>query len=102
MYGLKANMSQAEMRLLIMNERQVELAMEDHRFWDVRRWKTAPQNQNVTITGLKMTKVGNGYTYEVLPIANTSQHVFFDRMYLFPIHQSQLGSNPNLIQNPGY
>lgn len=102
LYGLKPNMTMDEMRQVIMNERQVELAMEDHRFWDVRRWKTAPQNQNVTITGLKITKTGNNFTYEVLPIANTSQHVFFDRMYLFPIHQSQLGSNPNLIQNPGY
>lgn len=102
LYGLKANMTVDEMRKVIMNERQVELAMEDHRFWDVRRWKTAPQNQNVTITGMKITKTGNSFTYQVLPIPVNPQHVFFDRMYLFPIHQSQLGSNPNLIQNPGY
>ena len=102
LYGLKANMTQTEMRQVIMNERQVELAMEDHRFWDVRRWKTAPANQNVTLTGMKIVKTGTTFTYQVLPIPSNSQHVFFDRMYLFPIHQSQLGANASLIQNPGY
>jgi hypothetical protein len=102
LYGLKANMTVDEMRKVIMNERQVELAVEDHRFWDVRRWKTAPANQNVLIKGMKITKVGSTFKYEILPVAQNAQHVFFDRMYLFPIHQSQLGSNPNLIQNPGY
>lgn len=102
LYGLKANMTQAEMRAIIMNERQVELAMEDHRFWDVRRWKTAPVNQNVTITGMKITKTGSTFNYEILPIPVNPKHVFFERMYLFPIHQSQLGANASLIQNPGY
>ena len=41
LYGLKSGMTQEEMRAIIQNERRIELAFEEHRFWDVRRWKLA-------------------------------------------------------------
>lgn len=102
LYGLKANMTQAEMRDVLYNERRVELAYEDHRFWDVRRWKTAPQNQNVTILAMKITKVGNNYTYEKVPVSANPNHVFLPANYFFPIMQSEISKDPKLIQNPGY
>lgn len=102
LYGLKPDMSQEEMRTLLMNERQVELAYEDHRYWDVRRWKTAPQTMNVDMKAMKITKNGNNYTYEVVPINVNVTHQFKDAYYLFPIMQSEISKNPNLLQNPGY
>jgi hypothetical protein len=108
LYGLKSGMTKEEMRAILMNERQVELAYEDHRYWDVRRWKTAPQNQNVDMKAMKITRTvtnpGNivSYTYQSVPISTNVTHVFKDFMYLFPIMQTELAKNPTFIQNPGY
>jgi hypothetical protein len=43
LYGLKANMSRAEMFKAILDERQVEFAFEGKRFWDLRRWRLLNQ-----------------------------------------------------------
>ncbi|MGV3765135.1 MAG: RagB/SusD family nutrient uptake outer membrane protein [Chitinophagaceae bacterium] len=103
LYGLKPNMTKAEMRAVLQNERMVELAYEDHRYWDVRRWKIAHETQNVTMKAMKVTRVNaTTYTYEVVPINVNAQHVFKDANYLFPIMQTELGKNKNLVQNPGY
>lgn len=107
LYGLKAGMSKDEMRAVIMAERRVELAYEDHRYWDVRRWKTAMDNQNVTIMAMKITKVGSGYTYLKLPVNElaayiNSKHTFVEANYFFPLPQTEISKDPNLIQNPGY
>lgn len=101
-YGLKAGMTKEEMREVLYNERQVELAYEDHRYWDVRRWKIAQQTQNVDMRAMKITKNGNNYTYETVPISANVRHTFRDAYYLFPIMQSEIAKNPNLLQNPGY
>jgi hypothetical protein len=106
LYGLKSGMTKDEMRTVIMNERQVELAYEDHRYWDVRRWKTAQQTQNVDMKAMKITRTVVGstttYTYQTVPINVNVTHVFKDFMYFFPIMQTELAKNPNFIQNPGY
>jgi starch-binding outer membrane protein, SusD/RagB family len=103
LYGVAAGLSKEDMRLVLQNERQVELAYEDHRYWDVRRWKIAQATQNVDIKAMKITKTGTtSYTYEVVPISVNARHQFNDAYYLFPIMQSELAKNPNLIQNPGY
>lgn len=102
LYGLTPGMTKDQMRAALMNERMVELAYEDHRYWDVRRWKTAPTVMNFIMKAMKITRVGSNNTYEVVPVNVNSNHVFRDPFYLFPIMQSELGKNPNLIQNPGY
>ncbi|MEJ5963856.1 RagB/SusD family nutrient uptake outer membrane protein [Pedobacter immunditicola] len=109
-YGIKPNMSKEEMRDLILNERQVEFAFEGHRYYDVRRTKTAMDNQNATMLAMKITKSTTGavkptdtYKYEEVPIAGrTITHVFFEQNYWFPFHQTEMNTNPMLVQNPGY
>lgn len=82
----------------LCNERFVELAFEGHRFWDVRRWKEADKYFK-TITEMKLTKNADGsITYRR---QNVSRQ-WNDKMYLFPIPQSELLKNPNLTQNPGW
>lgn len=80
------------------NERMVELAFEGHRFWDVRRWKEA--NEHFTsVDEMKITKnQDNSYTYT----RKTVDRIWDDKMYLFPIPQTERAKNPNLSQNPGW
>lgn len=75
-------------------ERMVELAFENHRFWDVRRWKkgaeyfktiqTATINSSLMLTRSTITRQWN------------------DKFNFYPIPQSELIKNPNLTQNPGW
>ena len=80
-------------------ERMVELAFEGHRFWDVRRWKEADK-YFVNIEGLQISKTGDNAAYSYATVVNTRQ--WDDKMYLFPIPQSERMKNPNLSQNPGW
>lgn len=100
-FGIKDNMSKAEMRAAIKNERRIELAFEEHRFWDLRRWKDAEQVLNKTLTGMKITKnANNTFSYERVPVGSV---VFFaPKMYLYPIPFSETSKNENLIQNYGW
>lgn len=82
----------------LCNERFVELAFEGHRFWDVRRWKEADKYFK-SITEMKLTKEADG------TITYTRKNVtrqWNDKMYLFPIPQTELLKNPNLTQNAGW
>lgn len=50
---------QDEMRSRIRNERQVELAFEGHRYWDLCRWKIAAEVLNRPVSGVKVTRTGD-------------------------------------------
>jgi hypothetical protein len=87
----------------IRHERRIELALEDHRFWDVRRWKIAETVDNRDIHGVVVTGNGNvTYTYPVI-----EKRVFdTKRNYWLPIPQPEIdkvsGKNPDFKQNPGW
>ncbi|MBN8851598.1 MAG: hypothetical protein BGO55_04785 [Sphingobacteriales bacterium 50-39] len=99
------------------NERAIELHLEDHRFFDLMRWKAAPGNVDIAIRGLTgvtmdWTGVPPGdintlgklsYTYGVIANAEVRQPWVGDYYYLFPIPTSEIKrSNGVLKQNPGY
>jgi len=88
--------STEDLRPRIRNERRIELAFEDHRFWDIRRWKIG--NVVTQINGIKITKTNGVYTYKVEEIL--PKRIWDDKMYLYPIPQSELYKNSNLTQNP--
>ena len=103
-YGLDANLSKDDMRKVIQNERRVELAIEEHRYWDVRRWKIAENVSNKTLHGMKITRVGTTtpavYTYEVVDVRTP---VFTaPKWYLWPIPQGEVNKSLDLQQNPGW
>ncbi len=79
-------------------ERFVELAFEGHRFWDVRRWKEADKFFK-SITELKLTKNDDG---TITSTRQTVSRQWSDKMYLFPIPQTEIMKNSNLTQNPGW
>jgi len=104
--GLTANQSvpsannQASMRTAIRNERRIELAFEEHRHIDLRRWKIAEQVLTQPVSGLRVVKNTNGtftYTPEVV-----EQRVFQSKMYFYPFPQDEIGRNSSLIQNTGW
>ena len=100
LYGLKAGMTKEEMREAIRHECRVELAFEEHRFWDIRRWKIAPQTENAETHGMEITRAADGkFSYRTVVVR---KHVFTDAMYFWPIPQSELVKSPALVQNPGY
>jgi len=98
-YGLKQNMSKDEMRLIIQNERRVELSFEEHRIWDARRWKIAEDYFNRPSRGMKITKTGTSFTYEIFDVI---PHKFSNNFYLFPIPEGEISKDPKLLQNPGW
>ena len=82
----------------LKNERRVELAFEEHRFWDIRRWKDLDQTTDVY--GVRVTKDNAGsMVYEKQLYG---KHVVDDRMYFYPISNAELFKNENLKQNPGW
>jgi hypothetical protein len=84
----------------LQNERRIELAFEEHRWFDVRRWKIAPQVLNVPGKRMAITKDNTGKkTYTVVEF---QPRAFFEKNYLVPIPQYEIAKNPKLVQNPGY
>jgi hypothetical protein len=98
-YQLPVGMTQAQMREVIRNERQKELAFEGHRFFDVRRWKIAEQTDNRLMHGTEPVKTATGTTYNTIEVR---KHNFNPRMYLWPIPQAEMAKSTQLVQNPGY
>lgn len=98
---LKAGLTQAQMREKIRNERRIELAFEEHRFYDVRRWKIANVTENAPANGIEIGKSGNAFTYKVKE-ALTGK-AFAEKQYWLPIPRAEIqASNNKLEQNPGY
>lgn len=84
----------------LRNEWRVEFAFEDHRFWDIRRWRIGDTTQN-QISGVAIERTATSgdlyyrFTYE--------SRYWNDKMYLYPIPQAELYKNLNLApQNPGW
>ena len=84
-------------------ERFVELAFEGHRFYDLRRWKKAGEAKYRTIKTMYITKNDDGTFNEVVKTDATTRAYWDDKMYLFPIAQSEiLKSGNTLTQNTGW
>jgi hypothetical protein len=98
------------------NERRVELAYEEHRYHDARRWMIAPSTlgrkvgvieikgtlkpgETVTVYRYDPTK----YDYIYTPgITNFENRQWLDKMYYFAIHIDEMNRNAELVQNPGF
>jgi hypothetical protein len=109
--GLQQNLrlepySGTELRDRIRNERKLELAFEDHRYWDVRRWRIATEALSIQVEGVRTLRhvdlAGNEtFTYETFD-AEALPMNFDQRHYYLPIGQNRINNNSNLIENVGY
>ncbi|MCD0488978.1 RagB/SusD family nutrient uptake outer membrane protein [Pedobacter sp. MC2016-14] len=81
----------------IMHERNIELAFEGTRLWDIRRWRLGPELLGTPLKGISITQSGtNPRQYTEIPVL---QRNFTDRLYLFPIYQAEVEKNPALLPN---
>ncbi|WP_018616101.1 RagB/SusD family nutrient uptake outer membrane protein [Segetibacter koreensis] len=87
------------------NERRIELAFEDHRYFDVRRWMIAPQaytvGQGISIR-YKANASGNPIAPPTYSVINAQDRAWNQRFYFFPIKLDEINRNDKLIQNPLY
>jgi hypothetical protein len=87
------------LRDIIRQERLIELAFEGHRFWDLRRWRIAHIELNRPVTGWDYQQKSSEYYYRQRVLFNQT---FTTRDYLWPVRESELLINRNLVQNYGY
>ena len=83
MPSIDSNISCDEFRLKVRNERRVELAFEEHRFYDVRRWKILAQTDK-TVTGMSCTNSNGKFTYKRYSVDN-NRNAWTDKFLIFPI-----------------
>nr|WP_199156276.1 RagB/SusD family nutrient uptake outer membrane protein [Pedobacter sp. ASV2] len=100
MPALPAGLTQNEMRLRIRHERRVEMAFEEQRFWDIRRWKIAENVLNGTLHGIQATLTGTTTTYKIVDAAPVKFEA--SKMYLFPIPFKESAANNKMVQNPNW
>ncbi|MFD2554518.1 RagB/SusD family nutrient uptake outer membrane protein [Sphingobacterium tabacisoli] len=85
-----------------VNERRVELAFEQHRFWDAKRWNIA-ENVFRSVKGISIKEVNGSKTYTPVLIENRT---YTTKMDIFPIPQTELDQYraviPGFKQNPGW
>jgi hypothetical protein len=87
-----------EFRKLIHNERRIELAFENHRFFDMRRL-LLPLNEPVR--GMKITRDGDGFLhYEEVIVEQRPMNE--TKYYFIPLPDSELMKNPSLVNNMGW
>ena len=100
-YGLPApqNYDAAEMREIIRNERRIEMAFEEQRYWDIRRWRIAEDIFKEPLKGLNIQVVGNKTIYNEVNVLSAE---FDTKRYFYPIPYSEVIKNGNMIQNPNW
>jgi hypothetical protein len=90
-----------ELLKALQEEDRIEFAFEGHRYFDVRRWKIAPQVLNEP--GRKMNIHKDPATgKKTYSVSAFDERHFNDRNYLVPIPQSEIDKDGKLEQNPGY
>jgi hypothetical protein len=92
--------SQDGLREIIHRERTIELAMEGKRFWDLRRWKKINE-LNDQPKGWNVQAETREDFYRVIDVARVPVR-FTVRDYFWPIRESNIVVNRNLIQNYGW
>lgn len=96
-----AALTQDKMRDIVRQERMVEFYLENQNFWDMRRWLLAGEYFNTKAKGMNIDATS-------LVKFATLTEIDFERKftsptnYLLPIPNSDLNTNENLVNNPGY
>lgn len=100
-YGLGAlgSINKTDMRKIIQNERRIEMAFEEQRYWDIRRWRIAEEVFEKPLEGLNIQISGAVTTYYKINVLSTTFNV---KRYFYPIPYSEVIKNKNMVQNPNW
>ncbi len=86
-------------RDMIQNERRVEFAFEDQRFWDIRRWGIGDQINQINGVSIVKDTTTDQVEYSLTTVETRTWE---DKKYLYPIPVTETYVNENIIQNPGW
>jgi len=107
-----------ELTKIFQHECRLEFYIEEHRYWDIRRWMIGKDSPGLnSLNGIEVVatlKPGVGkqdkytydetrwnYVYNVIPLTEEGR-VWVDKVYYLPILRDEMNRNDQLIQNPGY
>lgn len=95
-----AGMTKGQMRERLKKERMVELAFEEHRFWDLRRWKDAENVLNRPVHGMRINfnAADTTYSYQRFEVED---RVFDAKFNWYPIPRKEVLKG-YITQNPGW
>ncbi|MFT4154879.1 RagB/SusD family nutrient uptake outer membrane protein [Parafilimonas sp.] len=100
---LPAGLTTEEFETRYRNERRIEFAFEEHRFFDVRRWKILDETDQF-VTGMRITKSASAFTYTRFKFTN--RNCSSEKWLLYPIDQSEVYKMMGLTgedwQNPDW
>lgn len=102
--GLEAlsGLSQDEFRTAVLHERRIELAFENHRWFDLKRTMT-PTELAAFLNAYGEEEKANPTTSERASMAFSEGDFVFDEYEVyFPIPEREIVLNPNLEQTEGY
>lgn len=95
-YNQLKSTSKESLRMMIQRERRVELAFENHRFFDERRWKIFQDVEKDGINGMSIDEVRPAFYKR----KKTESRPNDFKYYFWPIPQNELYKNNKLVQNP--
>ncbi len=101
---LPTGMSKDEFEKRYRNERRVELAVEEHRFYDVRRWEILDETDKF-VTGMEITKNDDDtFSYKRFRFDDRLSNT--DKFLIYPIPQDEVNKIIAISgqdwQNPGW
>jgi hypothetical protein len=114
--ALLSSLTGDALRQAYRHERRIELAFEDQRFWDVRRWLIGSvayqQTSGVDVkyvtsnAAVASYRQPDGTTWGTPTFTKINTpgdgRAWLPKMYFFPIMRDEMNKNTSLVQNPGY
>jgi len=103
MPDIPATVTGEALRQRLYNERRIELAFENHRFFDIRRWKIANVIENRPIYGMDVFLNMNTNVKTYTPVLLLQKNPYQDKMNLLPVATSEIQKNKgSLDQTTGW
>jgi len=103
MPGIPATVTGEALRQRLYNERRIELSFENHRFFDIRRWKIANIIENRPIYGMDIFLNMNTGVKTYTPVLLLQKNPYQDKMNLLPVATAEIQRNKGTLeQTPGW
>jgi hypothetical protein len=97
MPGIPNTVTGDALRQRLYNERRIELAFENHRFFDIRRWKIANVIENRPIYGMDVLLNMNTNVKTYTPVLLLTKNPWQDKMNLLPVATAEIQKNKGTL-----